>query len=76
MEDKNQVPILLEFLFGQAAQTAQRGASPRLIRWAAAFDEWIAERGRVYKPCTTDHARRTWRRLLRERCLMPWELEQ
>jgi site-specific recombinase XerC len=76
MEENNKVPMLLEFLFAYAAQTAQRGASPRLIRWAAAFDQWLAERGRVYKPCTTKHARHTWQRLLRERRLMPWEMNQ
>ena len=25
MEDKDKIPILLEFLFGEAAETAQRG---------------------------------------------------
>ena len=56
------------------AGQAQRGASPRLTSrwerdkaWAAAFDEWLAERGRRCKPSTTQQAKITWRRLLRER---------
>jgi hypothetical protein len=74
MEEENKIPMLLEFLFGESAETARRGASPRLRRWAAAFDEWLAERGRKYKPSTTNQAKITWRRLLRERGVMPWEL--
>ncbi len=51
MEEKNKVPMLLEFLFGEEAETVQRGASPRLMRWGEAFDEWMAEQGRRCKPC-------------------------
>ena len=46
MEDENKIPLLLEFLFGEAAQAAQRGASERLRRWGRAFDDWLAERRR------------------------------
>ncbi len=76
MEEKNKVPMLLEFLFGEAAETVWRGASPRLMRWGEAFDEWLAEQGRRCKPSTSKHAKTTWRRLLRERGAMPWELSQ
>ena len=76
MEEKIKVPMLLEFLFADAAETALRGASPRLILWAAAFDQWLAERGRVYKPCTTKQSKLALRRLLRQRRLMPWEMNQ
>jgi hypothetical protein len=58
MEDKDKVPMLLEFLFGEFPQgcginfeTVWRGASPRLMRWGEAFDEWMAEQGRRCKPC-------------------------
>ncbi len=67
MEEKNKVPLLLEFLFGESAETARRRASPRLRRWGEAFEEWIAEQGRRCKPSTSKHAKTTWRRLLRER---------
>jgi hypothetical protein len=35
MPDQNEVPLLLQYLFGEAAETAQRVDSPRLMRWAA-----------------------------------------
>jgi hypothetical protein len=63
MEEKNKVAMLLEFLFGEAAETAQRGASPRLMCWGEAFDEWLAEQGRRCKPSTSKHAKTTWQRL-------------
>jgi site-specific recombinase XerD len=76
MEEINKAPMLLEFLFGEAAETAQRGASPRLMRWGEAFDEWMAEQGRRCKPSTSKQAKITWRRLLGESGVMPWELGQ
>jgi len=74
MEDGSKAPLLLEFLFGETAGTAQRGASERLLIWAAAFDEWMAERRRKYKPTTTKQSKLAWRRLMRDRRQMPWEL--
>jgi hypothetical protein len=81
MEEENKVPMLLEFLFGKAAETARRGASARLgprwrrdKAWGEAFDEWLAERGEIYKLGTTKQAKLAWQRLLRERGKMPWEL--
>jgi hypothetical protein len=44
--------------------------------WAEAFDEWMAERGRNYKPITTKQSRLVWRRLLRNQKKMPWEMTQ
>ena len=89
MAEKNKIPVLLEFLFGEVpagaginfetapaknAGQAQRGASKRLASrwerdkaWGEAFDEWMAERGRKYKPSTTKQAKITWRRLLRDK---------
>ncbi len=67
MEENNKVPMLLEFLFGEAAETVRRGASPRLMRWGEAFDEWLDEQGRRCKPSTSKQAKITWRRLLWER---------
>ncbi len=79
MEEKNKVPMLLEFLFGEAAETApaitaglaQQGASPRLTSrwerdkaWGEAFDEWMAEQGRRCKPNTSKQAKITWRQPL------------
>ena len=74
MEDGSKPPLLLEFLFGEAAGTVRRGASPRLLTWAAAFDTWIAEHEPIREPKTIIKWKRAWRRLLQERGQMPWQL--
>jgi hypothetical protein len=74
MEDKDKVPLMLEFLFGKAAGAARQGASPRLLSWCQAVDEWLAERERTYKPGITKPAVLGWRRLLRHCRKIPWEL--
>jgi site-specific recombinase XerD len=76
MDEAGKVPRMLEFPFGEAAETAQRGASRRLRRWSQAFEEWLAMRRQNYKPGAAKQAVLTWRRLLRERGKMPWELRQ
>ena len=76
MAEEDNIPLLLDFLFGESAVTAQRGASERLLRWVNAFDGWLAERGRKYTPSTTKQAKLTFRRLLRDRKEMLWELKQ
>jgi len=76
MKEEHKPRLLLEFLFGDSAETAQRSASPRLLVWAEAFDGWIAERSRKYKPGTVNNSRLSWRRLLQERSAMPWQLRE
>jgi len=44
MEEESKTPMMLTFMFGEAAKVAQRGASERLLRWCRAYDEWLAER--------------------------------
>ena len=39
MEEEEKIPKLLEFLFGEGAERAQRGALSRLLRWSEAFRE-------------------------------------
>ena len=88
MEGENKVPLLLEYLFGEDAEAAQRGTSERLLVWAEAFDDWLAERRANYSPSTALQSRLAWQRLLMDprtgksgagssgRCGagMPWEL--
>ena len=38
MTDKDKTLQMLEIIFGEAAEGAQRGASRQLERWATAFD--------------------------------------
>lgn len=76
MVNENKTPILLDLLFGDAADMAWRGASARLMRWAEAFDRWLAERAQKVKPGTLRDAQLAWKRLLQESGRMPWELTQ
>ena len=68
--------MMLEFIFGEAAGAAWQGASERLMLWSGAFEEWMAERQHKYKKDAVKQARLAWRRLLRERRKMPWELSR
>lgn len=45
-------------------------------RWARAFDEWMGERRRIYKPEATKQAGLAWRRLVRQCGKMPWEMRR
>jgi len=76
MEGDEKIPMLLRFYFGEAAGRAQQGASRRLRGWARAFDEWMGERRRIYKPEATKQAGLAWRRLVRQCGKMPWELRR
>ena len=76
MVEEHQPPLLLQYLFGEAAGTAHHAASPRLLAWSAAFDAWIAEHEPVRSPKTIIKWKRTWRRLLRERDALPWQLQE
>ena len=76
MGDENEVPLLLEFLFGDAAETTQHGASARLMRWAEAFEAWLAERALKVTPSSARKSKISWRRLLQNHAEMPWRLTQ
>ncbi|HSF79914.1 MAG TPA: hypothetical protein VLA49_01690 [Anaerolineales bacterium] len=41
MDNQSKLPTMLTLLFGEAAETTRLGASRRLLRWCAAFDEWL-----------------------------------
>ena len=76
MTAENQIPALLQFMFGEAAELAQRGASARLLRWSEAMDEWLAERQRNYSVSTGYMSKAAWRRLLPQCGLPPWEIRK
>lgn len=46
-----------------------------MLSWCQAFDEWLAERERTYKPGINKPAVLAWRRLLHHCRQMPWELQ-
>jgi site-specific recombinase XerD len=72
----NPVPLLLTYLFGESAPVAFQGASERLKVWAAAFDAWLEELLRRFKPVTVQQYRLAWQRLLAHNQKLPWELTQ
>ena len=76
MDDPPPIPKLLRYLFGEAAETAHHAASPRLLLWCRAFDGWLEERGRKYRPGAIKLAERSWQRLLAQQGKLPWELSQ
>jgi hypothetical protein len=39
---KDNVPLLIEFLFGESAPIAYQEASERLLRWSRDYDDWLA----------------------------------
>ena len=76
MEGDENIPMLLAFYFGEAAEAARRGASERLLGWCQAYDEWLRERKRSYGPNTVKQSVMAWRRLAQQSGKMPWELTQ
>ncbi len=76
MDEDGKTPIMLTYLFGEAAEIAQREGSERLLQWSRAFDEWLEERRRTYRPDATKQAKLAWRRLARQSGKAPYELTQ
>jgi hypothetical protein len=67
--------MLLEFLFGESAETAQRGASERLMRWAEAFDEWLEARRTRFSPNVGEDSHRAWAEFLALTRKVPWDVQ-
>ncbi|MEJ2709697.1 MAG: tyrosine-type recombinase/integrase [Anaerolineales bacterium] len=67
---------LLQYLFGESASAAEQGASPRLLLWCRAFDDWLEERRRKYTQKTWRASMVVSRRLMQLCGKLPWELEQ
>ena len=74
MSESNEIPFLLQFMFGEAAGLAQEIASGRLLRWCRAMDDWLAERQRRYHANTYHTSKQSWRRLLSHCPKPPWEI--
>ena len=75
MGAENEVPFLLEVMFGEAAGVARLTASERLLRWCQAMDEWLAERQRLNHASTFRTSKVAWRKLLSQCGKPPWEIE-
>jgi len=63
---------MMGFLFGDAAEVAQRNATPEALRWCEAFEGWLEERGRTRS--TLKQSKLAWRRLVQQCGKGPWEL--
>jgi integrase len=74
--EENNIPMMLTFMFGEAAKVAQRGASERLLRWCQAYEEWLAERKRTSKRSTVKQSVIAWRRLAKQCGKTPWDLTE
>ena len=64
MAAENEIPAMLQFMFGESAGLARLGASARLLLWSKAMDEWLAERQRKNSLGTYNSSKIAWRRLL------------
>ena len=74
MNRENETPLLLQFLFGEAAALAQEGASPRLLCWCQAMDDWLAERQGIYTHKTFTWSYHAWKGLLSHSGQLPWKI--
>jgi hypothetical protein len=73
---EKKVPLLLSYLFGEAAAAALQGAAERLRVWACAFEAWLEERLRSFNRVAVRQSRQAWQRLLGQTRKLPWELSQ
>jgi len=74
MDAENEIPILLQLIFGESAAAAHVGASARLLRWCQAMDDWLAERQQLNRRSTYRHSKIAWQYLLSRCAKTPWEI--
>ena len=70
MEEGQKPLLLLQLMFGEAAEGTQRAASSRLLAWAKAFEAWMAENEAQHTRSAVKQARYAWQKLLRNRNIM------
>jgi hypothetical protein len=63
MEEQEKPLRVMEFLFGEAAQVANKETWERMGRWRRAYEEWLEERKRRYKKNTIKQSKLAWKRL-------------
>ncbi|HEX6306049.1 MAG TPA: tyrosine-type recombinase/integrase [Anaerolineales bacterium] len=68
-----EVPVLLSVLFGDKAPLVREEASERMLRWCQAFEDWLAERAKVY-PENRRKLQFVWKQLLSQTGKPPWEI--
>ena len=75
MANNRKIPHLVQFLYGESAETVPLEPGSRLWRWAQAFEEWLAEQS-YPGTGTYKNLLYTWKQLLNERKKPPWEMDQ
>ncbi len=70
MTQTDPVPTLLQLLYHESAGKVLPVASPRMMSWALAFDEWLD----IYQKTNRDASIKAWRELLDLLGALPWEI--
>jgi integrase len=76
MESSKEIPELLRLMFGEQAYAMRATAGERLMRWAEAFEAWLAEREANFGRSTRSMAQVGWREFLAFQGKAPWEVEE
>ncbi len=76
MDEEHEIPLMLRYLFGEAAGLAQRSASERMLRWCTGFEGWLDEMGKTFQRDKIKQAKMTWKLLLKQCGKAPWELRR
>lgn len=70
------VPILMDFLYGDKAKLAMEALDQRLLRWCQAFEDWLAERQKVVHHLTYKNSRFAWKQMLAQVGKPPWKISK
>jgi integrase len=76
MGSGKELPELVRMMFGEQAYAMQATAGERLLRWAEAFEAWLAEREANFGRSTRSAAQVGWREFLAFQGKPPWEVEE
>jgi site-specific recombinase XerD len=76
MGSAKEIPELVRMMFGEQAYAMQATAGERLLRWAEAFEAWLAEREANFGRSTRSMAQVGWREFLTYLGKPPWEVKE
>ncbi len=76
MPSDQPIPPLIRFIFSNQAENVAATAGERLLRWSAAFDEWLEERRVLLNEDMCSKARRAWRDFSQFHGRVPWEIAE
>jgi integrase len=76
MGSVKEIPELVRMMFGEQAYAMQATVGERLLRWAEAFEAWLAEREANFGRSTRSMAQVGWREFLAFLGKPPWEVTE